>query len=419
MSTKCNYYEVLEVSKDATEDEIKKAYKKLAFKYHPDKNPGEAREEAEAKFKEVAEAYATLGDAGKRRSYDLGFGESEFGGMGEGFNPFDIFQEMFAGMGGGGGGAQTFVFEKEVNLEEMLGGMGFQGFHGMPGGVKFTVHTVPMGGPMGPMGPGGITVDRLREYMEECGVDVEEEMENARSFGGLAGIQELLGQIHGIKSQYFGGSSSESEKKKKKSSSKKKLENKKKTSTPTLGQKPEPLIFDVYVDMKDVYARAKKRATYHVYRKAMGREKKKAVDLPLDAREVVLEGEGHEVEGYEGRGDVIFRINTREDPTFTRIGEGPHVVTHVAYGFEEETGYVKIVLPHGKVLKCEIKREEFQRVPFAGCVRGCGLPTDTSAGDLYIWFTVLGEEGVSPTFEEGSFDEVKIERVDYREMFRG
>ena len=69
MAEKRDYYEVLGVSKNATQDEIKKAYRKLAKKYHPDANP-DNKEEAEAKFKEVNEAYENLSDPQKRKMYD-------------------------------------------------------------------------------------------------------------------------------------------------------------------------------------------------------------------------------------------------------------------------------------------------------------------------------------------------------------
>ena len=66
-----NYYTVLGITKDANEEEIKKAYKKLAMKYHPDKNPDGEKEKAEAEFKKISEAYSVLGDPIKRRNYDL------------------------------------------------------------------------------------------------------------------------------------------------------------------------------------------------------------------------------------------------------------------------------------------------------------------------------------------------------------
>ena len=75
MADKRDYYEVLGVDKNASDAELKKAYRKLAKKYHPDTNPGD--KEAEAKFKEASEAYAVLSDADKRRQYDQ-FGHAAF-----------------------------------------------------------------------------------------------------------------------------------------------------------------------------------------------------------------------------------------------------------------------------------------------------------------------------------------------------
>src|ERR671932_726097 len=110
-TTKRDYYEVLSVSRTATEDEIKRAYRKLAVKFHPDKNPGDAS--AEEKFKELGEAYDVLMDADKRAAYDR-YGHAAFaqggGGFGRGgfHDPFDIFREVFGGGGGGGMGGGIF-----------------------------------------------------------------------------------------------------------------------------------------------------------------------------------------------------------------------------------------------------------------------------------------------------------------------
>jgi len=107
MADKRDYYEVLGVQKGASDDEIKKAYRSTAKKYHPDLHPGD--KEAEAKFKEASEAYEVLSDADKRRKYDqfgfagvdpnygAGAGGAGFGGMG-GFEDFDlggIFDSFF------------------------------------------------------------------------------------------------------------------------------------------------------------------------------------------------------------------------------------------------------------------------------------------------------------------------------------
>jgi molecular chaperone DnaJ len=105
---KRDYYEVLEVSKSASQEEIKKAYRKQALKFHPDKNPGD--KSAEEKFKEAAEAYEVLSDPQKRSKYDQ-FGHAAFenggaGGFGGGMTMEDIFSQfgdIFGGFGGFGG----------------------------------------------------------------------------------------------------------------------------------------------------------------------------------------------------------------------------------------------------------------------------------------------------------------------------
>lgn len=148
-----DYYELLGVSRSSSKDEIKKAYRKLAIKYHPDKNPGD--KEAEEKFKEISHAYEVLSDPKKKQMYDQ-YGSAAFepggmgsagmgGGAGGGFHdPFDIFREVFGGAAGGqggfgggifddffgGGGAQSGVqrghdlrYDVEITLEEAAKGI--------------------------------------------------------------------------------------------------------------------------------------------------------------------------------------------------------------------------------------------------------------------------------------------------------
>jgi molecular chaperone DnaJ len=139
MATKRDYYEILGVPKNASDEEIKKAYRKLAMKYHPDRNEGDKN--AEGKFKEAKEAYEMLSNAEKRAAYDqfghagvdpnmrggMGGGPEGFGGFAEAFG--DIFGDIFGGgrPGGGGGRRQVYrgadlSYAMEITLEEAAAG---------------------------------------------------------------------------------------------------------------------------------------------------------------------------------------------------------------------------------------------------------------------------------------------------------
>jgi molecular chaperone DnaJ len=148
MAEKRDYYEILGVSREATPEEMKKAYRKLAVKLHPDKNPGDPT--AEERFKELGEAYEALSDPDKRAAYDR-YGHAAFsGGMGGGsrgggggfHDPMDIFSQVFGGafgggfeefFGGGGGGGRRkssgkqrgsdLRYDLEISLEEAARGV--------------------------------------------------------------------------------------------------------------------------------------------------------------------------------------------------------------------------------------------------------------------------------------------------------
>ena len=125
-SSKRDYYEVLGITKDATEKDIKKAYRKLAFKWHPDKNP-DNKKEAEEKFKEINEAYSVLSDPDKKRQYDMGgFDFSSFG-FDKDFDPFKVFQSFFEkhSKGGKGGNPFSFGFDDDDDFfKDDFGGFG-------------------------------------------------------------------------------------------------------------------------------------------------------------------------------------------------------------------------------------------------------------------------------------------------------
>lgn len=121
MANKRDYYEVLGVAKNATEQDIKRAFRKLAMQYHPDRNKAP---DAEEKFKEINEAYAVLSDPQKRSTYDsYGFdGLNQQGFSGGNVDPFDIFNQFF---GGGQGGGVKFEFGGDggIDIEDIFGGV--------------------------------------------------------------------------------------------------------------------------------------------------------------------------------------------------------------------------------------------------------------------------------------------------------
>ena len=131
--SKRDFYEVLGISKTATDQEIKSSYRKLALKYHPDRNPGS--KEAEDKFKEAAEAYAILADEDKRRMYDR-FGHAGLGTGAGGFDPsaFTGFEDIFGGLGdifgmgdagrrrGGPQRGSDLRYDLEISFEESAKG---------------------------------------------------------------------------------------------------------------------------------------------------------------------------------------------------------------------------------------------------------------------------------------------------------
>ena len=140
--TKRDYYDILGISKSSSKDEIKKAYRKLALKYHPDKTKGDKT--SEDKFKEASEAYHILSDDKRKTNYDQ-FGHAAFeGGGSQGFGGFDtssfsdIFEDFFGDLGGGGSQQRSgnrgndLRYDISINLEDA--------FRGIEKNIKYTTY---------------------------------------------------------------------------------------------------------------------------------------------------------------------------------------------------------------------------------------------------------------------------------------
>ena len=162
------FYDILGVDKTASENEIKKAYRKQAIKYHPDKSPEDKKEEYTEKFKELTEAYEVLSDSKKREMYDRFGKDAAMGNGGPGMNPFDLFNQFF-GEGGmpGMSGMQGGQF----------GGMGgFSGMDGIPEEFAQQFHNMPGGFSMrfGGNGFSGMNQRKASNIQQVINITLEE-----------------------------------------------------------------------------------------------------------------------------------------------------------------------------------------------------------------------------------------------------
>ncbi|HCX84169.1 MAG TPA: hypothetical protein DHV14_03320 [Micrococcales bacterium] len=190
-----DFYATLGVAKDADEAAIKKAYRKLARRYHPDQNPGDTK--AEATFKEIGEAYSVLSDPEQRKQYDglraMAGGGPRFtagaGGPGGAGGFEDVFSGMFGGGGAGGGGGQRVRYSTAGGaggFEDILSGMfgGAQGFGGARGGGGAPRRGAPRGG--APAGGCGAAGKRVRGRSRTGDPVEQSDPAHARAAEGLA-----------------------------------------------------------------------------------------------------------------------------------------------------------------------------------------------------------------------------------------
>jgi len=354
MSNK-DYYKILNVDKNSDDETIKKAYKKLALQYHPDKNQG--NEEASEKFKIIAEAYGVLGNKDKRNQYD------NFGNVDDILNgnedPFSVFNEIFKSH------INNFMnmkYENDIDLGNI-----FSNMSGMPeksfpfGNVHVRVHT--------------FTNDI---YNDNRRIDEEQYTEDDEP------IKNSFGNIF---SNLFN-----------KKNKKPNIEEKVKTITKTkiIYNKPESIIYNINVSFSDIYNMKKKKIIIKRIRKKNGDylEKKKKIEIPIYGREIILECEGHEVKDYKEKGDIIINIFNENNDNFKRINEYD-ILTYkditINDLYNESSLEYDLILPNGEILKVKCDNLLLNKYLIQKIIHK-GLPYEEDNilkyGNLYIYYAI-------------------------------
>jgi DnaJ-class molecular chaperone len=377
-----DYYEILGVQRTATEEEIKKAYKKLALQYHPDKNPG--NDAACEKFKEVAEAYSILGTSDKRKQYDVMGTFDETMDFGGGTDPFSVFNSIFKQH------VESFMnmqYENDINLGNI-----FSNFSGMPqnnfpfGNVHIKVHTFSPD-----IGRGfsrDSKKDNLNDMMRPPSSDyIREEFSEPYQSIKQHNPQQFTETI---------------------------------PSPPKIiYNKPPDKVYTVKVTYADIYNKILKKVNISRIRRKDGvyGEKKKIIEIPVYGKEIFLEGEGDQLKDYKERGNVIINIFNKKHKEFKRINEYDMLyMKEIQLADLYKVMIHDIILPHGEILR--VKSENlFLQTHYFQKVLNKGLPYldeegKDSQGNLYIMFNVVMPKTVEMLREINVVVEDKVDGVE-------
>jgi DnaJ-class molecular chaperone len=389
MSTK-DYYKLLNIEKNSSDEEIKKAYKKMALLYHPDKNQG--NEEACEKFKEIAEAYNVLINKDKRSQYDvMGEVDENFGGE-DAFAMFnDIFKQHISSF-------MNMKYDNDINIGNI-----FSNISGMPessfpfGNVHVRVHT--------------FSNDPFMNINDSF-TNINDQFANINDQSRIDDIEENYPKpnIGNIFKNLFNKNKSPQEDNIKKNIKQKILYN-----------KPDDIVYDVNVSFSDIYNMKMKKIVIERSRKKdrSYTMKKKKIEIPVYGKELLLEGEGHDLKDYKERGDIRINIFNIKNDKFKRVNEYD-ILTTKELNLNQLYGALtyNIKLPHGKVIKVQSEKilkdstELIQRIP------KMGLPYKDennveSFGNLYVYYKIIFPSSIEELKNIVAHEETSNVKEDY------
>jgi DnaJ-class molecular chaperone len=361
MIKKKNYYEILGVDNNSDINEIKKSYKKLALKYHPDKNNGD--KEAELKFQEVAEAYAVLTDPEKKRVYDLTGDADGFDlNFSDNFDPFSLFNNIFKSH------LNNFAnmkYEQNIDINELLGGI--SSFQIPVKGVKVSVHTFPN--------------DAL--FGNDNFIQQESLSELFKNIGGGIGIGSHTNNLEGTDNNNLFSKLFAAPPKKHKQFNNKIYSNKK-----------SPLIEkNLKVSFDELFSKKNKRVKIKVTRNKNGEliEKDKIFSVPLYNKYMLFENEGNETKNCS-IGDVKINIRVEKRDDLKRINNNDLLYFKVI-NIEDiyKNLYFDIKLTEKNIIKVKsMPLISNKNLGYLQVIKNKGLPyienNDEKQGDIYIYY---------------------------------
>ena len=349
-----DYYNILEISRDASPDEIKKSYKKKALKYHPDRNLNN-KDEAEEKFKEISIAYQVLSDTEKKKNYDL-YGTVDNDNFDA--SSMNIFNEIFK------------------SQMDSLFGNNFQ----ESGGIKFTVHTFTQ--------PDPINIEnRFQDAFSNIKDTLRDSVHNTvkKSFG--EDNTDIFGDI--LKNSIRNTVNNIPKK-----NNKNETFIKTKTKKVVYIKKSPDLVFNINASLKDIYNKKIKKLKIERYRKTNKKPEKeiKKIKVPLYGRTIRLEGEGNELEGYINSGDLVINVNDIIDNKFKRINYGDLITTVDIKLSDIYNGkYFDLIHINDEILNIYLEKGSLiNQTHLIQKINGKGLPyyneynEEVIRGDLYI-----------------------------------
>jgi DnaJ-class molecular chaperone len=334
-----DYYKILNINRDADLSTIKKSYKKLAFKYHPDKNRNN-KEEAEKKFKQISEAYSCLSNTDKKRIYDL-TGSSD--GMSGSDNPFEMFNNIFKmhvknfmNMGSDSNSNSNNNNNSGSNITDILNNLRNSTATSIPfGGIRFNLSTF-MKKPES---------NTLRNASKNVSEDISQNISQNMS-------QNVLRN--------------------------------------TIKQKPKDLIYSILLNLKDIYNNAKKKIKIERIRKhgdedlGVCKKEKYDFEINISPQTIRIKNEGNDLSRYNEPGDIVIYTKFKSNK-YSRKND--NLIIHEK--FNANNYYTKniyeFILPNKTIAKVKLTNEQIKMNHSVLKIDNLGfVSNDGNRGDCYV-----------------------------------